>query len=111
LWRPWLAGNRGRANLALHVQSAQSCQDALRRQGVEILQTRYVGALSPWQRAVAIDTEGGATRTSPLAWLRGSWLLLARKRRSVLTPLRLRRSTRELVRNPRLAPGAHRECA
>ena len=29
----------------------------------------------------------------------------------VLTPLRLRRDTRELARNPRLVPGAHREHA
>ena len=40
-----------------------------------------------------------------------SWLLIARKRRSTLTPLRLRSSNRELALNPRLAPGAHRACA
>jgi SAM-dependent methyltransferase len=111
LWRPWLEGRSRGADIALRVQSAQRCQNVLSRQGVEILQTRYIGAWSPWQRPPQLDAAAGNARMSALGWLRGSWLLLARKRRSVLTPLRLRRSARELARSPRLAPGAHRECA
>jgi SAM-dependent methyltransferase len=110
LWRPWLAGTARRTRLALKFRSAQSWATTIGALGIDVLQTRYSGAWSPWSMPSAEPTEATAT-TAPLARLRGGWLLLARKRRSVLTPLRLRRDARELARNPRLAPGAHRECA
>lgn len=112
LWRPWLAGKARGASLVLRPQSAQSWQQILSRQGIEILQTRFLGAMSPWQRGVAREeTAPPRERRSILGRVGGSWLLLARKRRSALTPLRLRSNSRELALNPRLAPGAHRECA
>lgn len=109
LWRPWLAGKTRRSAASLRPQSAQSCGQALARHGVETLQTRYLGAMTPWQRGA--DASAGDRRSPWLARLGGSWLLLARKRRSALTPLRLRPSARELALNPHLAPGARRECA
>lgn len=109
LWRPWLAGAARRVRLPIRLRSAQSWATAIGAQGIDVLQTRYPGAWSPWSASLAEPLT--VTGSTPLAWLRGSWLLLARKRRSVLTPLRLRRDMRELARNPRLVPGAHRECA
>lgn len=113
LWRPWLAGTARRVHIPLRFQSAQGCAMTMGGQGIDILQTRYFGALSPWsapETSPSSDTQDGS-RTAALARFRGSWLVLARKRRSALTPLRLRRDARDLARNPRLAPGAHRECA
>ncbi len=112
LWRPWLAGAARRAHLPLRLASAQRSATVIGGQGIDILQTRYLGALSPWsvsETAPAGDAAGAAY--TALGPFRGSWLLLARKRRSALTPLRLRRDARELARSPRLAPGAHRERA
>ncbi len=113
LWRPWLAGAARRSHLPLRFRSAQRCAADMGGQGIDILQTRYFGALSPWSSAepTTPDDAAGGSGAPALARFRGSWLLLARKRRSALTPLRLRRDARELARNPRLAPGAHRECA
>ena len=113
LWRPWLAGTARRAHLSLQLRSAQRSAAAFGGQGIDVLQTRYFGSLSPWsapQPNPANDDAEGSHSTA-IGRFRGSWLLLARKRRSALTPLRLRRDARELARNPRLAPGAHRECA
>ena len=113
LWRPWLASAARRAQTVLRIRSAQSCGMLFAAQGMDLLQTRYFGALSPWSKpdATPVDEAGQGARAMRLARFRGSWLLLARKRRSALTPLRLRRDARELARSPRLAPGAHRECA
>ena len=47
----------------------------------------------------------------PLGRFGGSWLLLARKRRSSLTPLRLGAVRSDLKVNPTLVHGARRECA
>jgi SAM-dependent methyltransferase len=111
LWRPWLAGKARGAAFVLRPQSAQSWQHVLAREGIETLQTRFLGAMSPWQRTSADRQAVPYERRSLLGRVGGSWLLLARKRRSALTPLRLRSSTREIAITPRLAPGAHRECA
>ncbi len=111
LWRPWLAGEARNASLALGPQSARAWRQQFSRHGIEILQTRFVGAMSPWQHSVHGEAASLSARRSMLGRVGASWLLLARKRRSVLTPLRLRGSSRELSMNPRLAPGAHRECA
>jgi SAM-dependent methyltransferase len=112
LWRPWLAGAARRAHMPLRLASAQRLATVIGGQGIDILQTRYLGALSPWSipESTPADEAAGIAQAT-FGRLRGSWLLLARKRRSALTPLRLRRDARELARNPRLAPGAHRECA
>ena len=113
LWRPWLVGKTRRAAVSLRPRSAQNCQQILATHGIETLQTRYLGASSPWLRRgqATADAQDGDWRSPLFGRIGGSWLLLARKRRSALTPLRLRRSARELAINPRFAPGAHRECA
>lgn len=111
LWRPWLMRNAPRTNSRLYLRSAHVWQQMLAREQVDTLQVRYPGVLWPWARNPYAAPQA-ANESSALARLLGrigsSWLLLARKRRSTLTPLRLRPLPRELVRNPRLARGAHR---
>jgi hypothetical protein len=95
----------------LRLRSAHFWQQQLARQQVDTLQVRFPGTLLPRSTADA-DVANGATPASGLlARFGSSWLLLARKRRSVLTPLRLRSGARELALNPRLAPGAQRALA
>lgn len=103
-WRPWLM-RRGRG---LRLRSARACKSLLAREQIDTLQLRFPGLL--WPRAVAtMDSE--MTSHSPLARFGSSWLLIARKRRSTLTPIRLRNAAREAARAPQLAPGAHRNRA
>ncbi len=102
-WRPWLV-YRARG---LHVQSAQSWRMLLAREQIDTLQVCFPGLL--WPRASASPGSRGDARTRLARW-GSSWLLIARKRRSTLTPLRLR-GAREAVRTPRLAPNANRNCA
>src|SRR4029077_7881 len=89
LWRPWLMLNAPRGASCLRLRSAQVWQHLLARERVDTLQVRYPGALWPRSEYMPDTTE-----PSVLARLFGrvgsSWLLLARKRRSTLTPLRLR---------------------
>ena len=100
-WRPWLALNSGRDGARLRLRSAHFWQQRLAREQVDTLQIRFPGTL--WPRAAPHSSE-----SSLLTRFGSSWLLLARKRRSVLTPLRLRTGAREMALNPRLAPGAQR---
>lgn len=111
LWRPWLAAAARHANLPLRLRSAPRSAAAFAGQGIDVLQTRYIGTLSPWSAKESTVVSAARGWHAALGRFGGSWLLLARKRRSALTPLRLRRDARELARSPRLAPGAHRECA
>lgn len=107
-WRPWLALKAGRARLRL--RSAHFWQQQLARQQVDTLQIRFPGTLLPHSSAAADNTNGATPASGLLARFGSSWLLLARKRRSVLTPLRLRSGAR-VAMNPRLAPGAQRALA
>jgi len=102
-WRPWLATHAAH----LHPRSVHKWRLLLAREQVDTLQVRFPGSLWPHAN---IAQEPGAISTR-LARFGSTWLLLARKRRSTLTPLRLRASSRELKLNPTLAPGAHRNCA
>ena len=102
-WRPWLLMQAAR----LHPRSAHSVRMLLGHEQIDTLQVRFPGSLWPHANIAA---EPGAL-SARLARLGSTWLLLARKRRSTLTPLRLRSAKRELALNPRLAPGAHRNCA
>lgn len=103
-WRPWLA----RHSRGLRLCSAQACKARLAGEGIETLQVHFPGTL--WPRARPGDVSTRPTR-SPFARLGSSWLLVARKRRSTLTPIRLRGAMREPARTAQLAPGAHRNCA
>jgi SAM-dependent methyltransferase len=103
-WRPWLAWRAAH----VHPRSAHAWRVQLAREQIDTLQVRFPGSLWPHANLSAAPASGFSAR---IARLGSSWLLLARKRRSTLTPLRLRAATRELALNPRLAPGAHRACA
>ncbi|MBS0569162.1 MAG: methyltransferase domain-containing protein [Proteobacteria bacterium] len=102
-WRPWLM-QRARG---LHLRSARAVKAQLVLEQIDTLQVRFPGLL--WPRAHATSTPNPGS--VPLARLGSSWLLIARKRRSTLTPIRLRNPGREAARAPQLAPGAHRNCA
>lgn len=108
-WRPWLAWRSRRDGVSLQFHSARVWQQRLAREQIDTLQVRYPGWLGVRSLADGIDAPIGSN-----AWLArfgSSWLLLARKRRSTLTPLRLRAVKRELAINPHLAPGARRDHA
>jgi SAM-dependent methyltransferase len=110
LWRPWL---RRRLPGDWRFHAATAWRDLLTRASLDVLQVRYSGLWSPW---AVDDARHAPTSTSPggsgsLGRFCGSWLLLARKRRSALTPLRLGALRSDLKVNPTLVPGARRECA
>jgi SAM-dependent methyltransferase len=107
LWRPWLALNAGRGGSQLHLRSARAWQNMLAREQVDTLQVRYPGTFRPRAEHLQAAPESSLLART-FGCIGSSWLLLARKRRSTLTPLRLRSAPRELALNPRLAPGAHR---
>ncbi|HZP66660.1 MAG TPA: methyltransferase domain-containing protein [Rudaea sp.] len=100
-WRPWLALN-ARGTARLHLKSAYAWQQLLAREQIDTLQVRFPGTLLPRAHG------GEHGRSSAFGRFGGSWLVLARKRRSTLTPLRLRSNARDLALSPRLAPGAQR---
>ena len=110
LWRPWLAG---RLPETWQFSAASRWRDVLSRSRLDVLQVRYSGLWSPWARALEREEASPASPTwqRPLGRFCGSWLLLARKRRSALTPLRLAAVRADLKLNPNFVPGAHRECA
>lgn len=107
-WRPWLAR---RLPSGWQFRAAAGWRDVLTRSRLDVLQIRYSGLWSPWSTA----SNGADVAARP--WTRsfgrfcGSWLLLARKRRSALTPLRLAAVRSDLKLKPSLVPGARRECA
>jgi hypothetical protein len=92
----------------LRLHSARVCRAQLDREQIDTLQVRFPGEL--WPRARTTTGPRKPTH-SLLARFGSSWLLIARKRRSTLTPIRLRKLARETARAPQLAPGAHRNCA
>lgn len=102
LWRPWLSRRfPGR----LRFRAAGGWREVLGRSRLDVLQVRYSGLWSPW----AAGSDAPAPRS--LGRFGGSWLLLARKRRDSLTPLRLAAVRSDLKLKPSLVPGARRECA
>lgn len=103
-WRPWLM----RRAHGLRLRSARVCKAQLEREQIDTLQVRFPGELWPRAKAMAGPEKPAH---SLLARVGSSWLLIARKRRSTLTPIRPRKLAREAARAPQLAPGAHRNCA
>ena len=108
-WRPWLVGQSMRG-ARLSLQSASACSSRFMRQQIDTLQVRYPGLMLPNDPAQP-QSRYARWFADTFGRFGSSWLMLARKRRSTLTPLRLRPSKRERALNPRLAPGAHRACA
>jgi len=107
LWRPWVSR---RLRSGLQFASAAGWRQRLERAQLDVLQVRYAGLWGPWAAAEADGPR--EVRSLPLIGRFGaSWLLIARKRRSTLTPLRLAPARADLKLNPTLVSGAHRECA
>ena len=107
LWRPWVSR---RLRRGLQFGSAAAWREKLQRAQLDVLQVRYAGPLSPW--AAAEPASVREARWLPfLGRFGASWMLIARKRRSALTPLRLTTVRSDLKLNPTLVSGAHRECA
>jgi SAM-dependent methyltransferase len=105
LWRPWLAR---RLPGDLRFRAPGAWRDLLDRSRLDVLQVRYSGLWSPRMTAKA---DGAARWQRALGRFGGSWLLLARKRRSTLSPLRLAAVRSDLKLKPSLVPGTRRECA
>jgi hypothetical protein len=108
-WRPWLALQAARG-APLHLRSSSEWRQLFARHQIDTLQVRHPGVLLPNDPAQP-RSRYDQWLTNAFARFGSSWLLLARKRRSTLTPLRLRTPSRERAINPRFAPGAHRACA
>ena len=108
-WRPWLALQAARG-APLNLRSSNEWRQLFARNQIDTLQVRHPGVLLPNDPAQP-RSRYDQWLTNAFARFGSSWLLLARKRRSTLTPLRLRTPSRERALNPRLAPGAHRACA
>ena len=107
-WRPWLSR---RLTGDVRFRTAAGWRDVLTRARLDVLQVRYSGLWSPWTAANDVGHGGNGAWTRSLGRFCGSWLLLARKRRSALTPLRLAAVRSDLKLKPTLLPGARRECA
>jgi hypothetical protein len=108
LWRPWLAR---RLPGDWRFSGPAGWRDVLARSRLDVLQVRYSGLWSPWAAADAHSDAAATLGPRALGRFCGSWLLLARKRRASLTPLRLAAVRSDLKVNPTLVPGARRECA
>jgi SAM-dependent methyltransferase len=108
-WRPWLALQQRRMpGCAVRLQSPHRWETQLAQYDIDVMQRRYVGSFLPRASAAAQAPDDSARSLRWLSGLRGAYLLLARKRRSTLTPLRLRKAPRERAQAPRLVPGAGR---
>ncbi len=108
LWRPWLS-RRLPGNWRFDTASAW--RDVLIRSQLDTLQVRYSGLWSPWSVRDAGATDAAMRWPRSLGRFCGSWLLMARKRRSALTPLRMAAVRSDIQLKPSLVPGARRECA
>jgi SAM-dependent methyltransferase len=107
-WRPWVMRQQRRNRIRLRLQSAQAVRELLARESIDTLQVRFPGLLWP---GAGVQTRGESDQQRPWSRWGSSWMLIARKRTSTLTPLRLRAGAREAALKPHLAASAHRECA
>lgn len=107
-WRPWLALQSRKMQQPIQLHSAQYWRRCLLRERIDTLQIRFPGVF--WPRSpVGLTAAPESNHThSPMGRFSSSWLLLARKRRATLTPMRLRTRNREFGLQPGLLPGAHR---
>jgi len=108
LWRPWLSR---RLPADCQFRSAAAWREELSRARLDVLQVRYAGPWSPRSAfSESLDDQKEQGQRS-FGRFGASWLVLARKRRHTLTPLRLAAVRSDLKLKPTLAPGARRECA
>lgn len=104
-WRPWLELCRRREGVCLSLRSVHAWRQLLVREQIDIVQVSFPGVWLPRQATLPPDRDPPPGSSARLG---SSWLLLARKRRNSLTPLRPRPRNRELGLRPRLVPGAQR---
>lgn len=100
LWTPWLAWRGRRQSLRLHMPIQLG--EWLRRSAMQVQQVRRVG--SPWPGSGDFPAMAGEA-------IGGGYLLLARKRRQAVTPLRLVPRALRAPADAGLAPGARRNSA
>lgn len=81
-WAAWSHWHEG-STPSLHPRWMREVDRLLMRHGVDAIDSRYLGGL--WPRSQMANE---ARRLSMIDGLRGAWLICARKRRAVLTPLR-----------------------
>lgn len=102
IWAPWLHWLGRKRAFRVGMRSPLHLRRRLAQLDVEVYAVRRIGAalpraVRPWRWASA--------------WTGGGFVLLARKRRHSVTPLRVRTARRAARVPAALAPGAHRECA
>lgn len=99
-WSPWLHWRARDCVPALHLpwQLGQKLQSA----GLDVEWVRRVGRFWPGL---------ATTRESPVNVLGGGYVLIARKRRRMVTPLRIKPAPVRLPANGRLSPGTRRSSA
>ncbi|HET8941641.1 MAG TPA: methyltransferase domain-containing protein [Rudaea sp.] len=107
-WRPWLELHRRRSDVPLRLRSAHAWRKLLLREYIDTVQVSFPGVLLPRAQLPDSCRDDASPRGAQLG---SSWLLLARKRRSALTPLRQPARTRDVALRPRLVPGTQRDCA
>lgn len=89
-WAAWSLW-RGRPGHAIHARGIRQLDLQLAEHGVDAIDSRYLGPL--WPNASPVNE---ARRFAMIDGLRAGWLLSARKRRAVLTPLRAAARPRRL---------------
>lgn len=106
-WRPWLALQQRRmSGSTLHLQSPRLWATQLARYDIEVMQTHYLGPFLPHVSNAPTMQNNTVPSLHWFTRFRGAYVLLARKRRSTLTPLRLRKPQRKRALPPYFAPGA-----
>src|SRR5262249_24494486 len=100
LWRPWLSR---RVATGWQFRAANGWREVLMRARLDVLQVRYSGLWNPWSAVDGVDPAPVWPRS--FGRFCGSWLLLARKRHSATTPLRLATVRPDLKLKPSLIPG------
>lgn len=93
-WAAWSHWQARRAHTPLQARGMAFIDRLLANHGVDAVDSRYLGGL--WPQLAPINE---ARRNTIIDGLRGAWLLSARKRRAVLTPLRTLPRQRRLRAN------------
>lgn len=110
-WRGWIAAQQRKGSSPVNLATPGQWRRALARQGVDAYALRRIGSVFP--RPVFGEREHSHRANlwqRGLDPLRSSFLLLARKRRGAVKPVRIGSRERPVLA-PRLAPGAQRACA
>jgi len=99
-WSPWLYWRTRGRPASWHLPSQLGHQ--LRKAGLDVTWVRRVGRSWP---GLATDRE------SPISVLGGGYVMIARKRRRMVTPVRIKPTPVRMPANGRLSPGTRRSSA